>query len=234
MLLSTEDYARRRGVSGRAVRKAIAAGRLVGSVTRHGSRNWLVDPDLADQEWNANTLTPRGTQPGEVRPAARKRRPVVAAPVQEVQPPEVVTPPPPPAPAPSPPPPPSPPKPRPAPKPKPPPPAPVAHPRPAAVFPTGIPGAAQASALRSVFQAKLLELEYKEKVGTLVAKDDVDRVWFEEIRRARDAFRRLPLQMIGELAQSVGGLTQEQRADALLVIERHIVDVLEGLSKDAD
>jgi len=97
-----------------------------------------------------------------------------------------------------------------------------------------VPGQAQAAAIRTMYQARLLELELKQKQGQLVPKDDVDRVWFEEIRRARDAFRRLPLQMIGEVAQSVGGLTQEQRADVLLIIERHIVGVLEALAKDAD
>jgi hypothetical protein len=237
MLLSVEDYAQRRGVSDRAVRKAIAAGRLAGSVTRQGLRKWLIDPGLADQEWAANTrvLPPgAGTPAGGARPPKQKRP--KSAPKAPPPPPPVVIEPEPVAPLPPPPPPPKPkpePKPK-APKPPNPKPAPTPPPPAPAALPSSIPGAAQASALRSVFQAKLLELEYKEKTGTLVPKADVDRVWFEEIRRARDAFRRLPLQMIGELAQSAGGLTQEQRANVLLVIERYIVEVLEGLSKDAD
>jgi hypothetical protein len=186
VLLSTEDYAARRGVTDRAVRKAINAGRLVASVTRQG-RAWMVDAEMADREWAASTQERRGgggTGPGQ------KRQPTAHRPL--------------------------------------PPPAPPGG------MPGNIPGQGQAAAIRTMYQARLLELELKQKQGQLVPKDDVDRVWFEEIRRARDAFRRLPLQMIGEVAQSVGGLTQEKRADVLLVIERHIVGVLEGLAKDAD
>lgn len=49
-------YAARRGVSPKAVSKAVAAGRLSASVTRdqHGSPK-IADPDLADREWEANT-----------------------------------------------------------------------------------------------------------------------------------------------------------------------------------
>lgn len=49
-------YAQRRGVSTKAVSKAVAAGRLAASVIRdkHGSPK-IADPDLADREWTANT-----------------------------------------------------------------------------------------------------------------------------------------------------------------------------------
>lgn len=49
-------YASRRGVSPKAVSKAVAAGRLSASVTRdqHGAPK-IADPDLADREWEANT-----------------------------------------------------------------------------------------------------------------------------------------------------------------------------------
>lgn len=49
-------YAARRGVSPKAVSKAVAVGRLSASVTRdqHGSPK-IADPDLADREWEANT-----------------------------------------------------------------------------------------------------------------------------------------------------------------------------------
>ena len=61
-------------------------------------------------------------------------------------------------------------------------------------------------------------------------KSDVDRVWFEESRRVRDAIRRTPQQMIGDIARAAGGLTPEQRAEVLLVVERHLVKTLEGLA----
>lgn len=48
-LIRRSDYARRRGVTSSAVSNAIKAGRI--SLGPGG----LIDPDLADQEWEANT-----------------------------------------------------------------------------------------------------------------------------------------------------------------------------------
>lgn len=94
----------------------------------------------------------------------------------------------------------------------------------------GIPSQAQAMAARTAYQAKLLELDFKQRQGELVSKADVERVWFEEGRRVRDAIRRTPQQMIGDIARAVGGVTPEQRAEVLLVLERHLVKTLEGLA----
>ncbi len=54
--MTLSAYASRRGVSPKAVSKAVAAGRLSASVTRdqHGAPK-IADPDLADREWEANT-----------------------------------------------------------------------------------------------------------------------------------------------------------------------------------
>lgn len=93
-----------------------------------------------------------------------------------------------------------------------------------------MPSQAQAAAVRTMYQARLLELDLKERQGLLVPKADVERVWFEEGRRVRDAVRRTPQQMIGDIARAAGGLTQEQRAEVLLILERHLVKTLEGLA----
>lgn len=54
--LTLTAYAKRRGVSVKSVSRAIAAGRLVASVGRdHLGRPTIVDTDLADREWDANT-----------------------------------------------------------------------------------------------------------------------------------------------------------------------------------
>ncbi len=54
-LLSVRAYARRRNVSHTAVQKAIKDGRLVDSVSRN-ARGWaLIEPELADQEWDSFT-----------------------------------------------------------------------------------------------------------------------------------------------------------------------------------
>lgn len=52
--ISLSAYARHRGVSTEAVRKAIARGRLVQSITKNDPPQ-IADVQLADQEWAANT-----------------------------------------------------------------------------------------------------------------------------------------------------------------------------------
>lgn len=70
---SLRAYAKRRGVSAEAVSKAIAAGRLRGSVVLVDGQPKIADVDLADREWDANTR-PRIDQPTSSRPAAMKGR----------------------------------------------------------------------------------------------------------------------------------------------------------------
>lgn len=56
MTITLTAYAARRGVSVKAVSKAVATGRLIASVERdqHGAPK-IADADLADREWGANT-----------------------------------------------------------------------------------------------------------------------------------------------------------------------------------
>lgn len=65
-LVSRSEYARRRGVSEAAVRRAIAAGRisLIGG---------KIDPAVADHQWEANTRarTPNVTSTGSAAPGAQ-------------------------------------------------------------------------------------------------------------------------------------------------------------------
>jgi len=63
MGMTPAAYAALRGVSDRAVRKAIESGRLVKSISRRGNR-WMIEPDIADLEWDRNTA------PQKVRTAA--------------------------------------------------------------------------------------------------------------------------------------------------------------------
>jgi len=54
--ISLSAYAGRRGVTPKAVSKAVAAGRLVASIGRDARGQPVVlDPELADREWEANT-----------------------------------------------------------------------------------------------------------------------------------------------------------------------------------
>ena len=177
MLITPDEYAKQRGVSGRAVRKAIESGRLVQGAFREGGR-WKIDPAVADEEWKRNTAPhfQREKKGGGRAKAAPASLPPADGAMAKV------------------------------------------------------PSQAQAAAVRTMYQARLLELDLKERQGLLVPKADVDRVWFEEGRRVRDAIRRTPQQMIGDIARAAGGLTQEQRAEVLLVLERHLVKTLEGLA----
>jgi hypothetical protein len=180
VLISPDEYAEQRGVTGRAVRKAIADGRIVKGAVQAGKRRWQIDPEIADQEWQRNTSPAK--QRGQAAERARELERQQGAP-------DVLA---------------------------------------------KAPSHAQAQALRTLYQAKLLELDLKERQGQLVPKADVERVWFEEGRRVRDSLRRTPQLMIGDIARAAGGLTPEQRAEVLLVLERHLVKALEGLAADAD
>jgi len=58
--LNLSEYGKRRGVTAEAVRRAIKSGRLKESVSRDEKGNPRVDPEIADQEWAANTSDNRG------------------------------------------------------------------------------------------------------------------------------------------------------------------------------
>jgi hypothetical protein len=193
--ISTDEYAAHRGVSRRAVGKAIRSGRLTAASVKREGKNWKVQQEIADQEWAANTmqstLTPPGPSAPSVAPPPEEKAPRVApspaltAPSQS---------------------------------------QPASPPAPANL------GQSQAAAVRTLYQAKLLELDFKQRQGDLVSATEIDRVWFEEIRRGRDRMRRVPLQAIGDISAAVGGMTEPQRAQILLVLERHIVTALEDLA----
>lgn len=73
-LMSLTAYARRRGVSAKAVSKAHAAGRLRASVVMVNGQPKIADPELADKEWEANTR-PRIDHPPPAVSAAPSKRP---------------------------------------------------------------------------------------------------------------------------------------------------------------
>lgn len=54
-LLTQFAYAKHRGVTHRAVQKAIASGRLSKCLSTNDKGRVLIDPAIADHEWNANT-----------------------------------------------------------------------------------------------------------------------------------------------------------------------------------
>jgi hypothetical protein len=178
------EFAAQLGVSGAAVRKAIAEGRLKSA--RKEGKGWLIDAEAGVEEWDRNT----SPQFQRGRMLARQ----LAQQEQQQAP------------------------------------APAAAAGTAVLGGKAIPSQAQAAAVRTMYQARLLELDLKQRQGELVNAADMDRVRFESGRRVRDALLRLGPLMVGEIAKAAGGLTPEQRAEVLLVIERHHVKALEALA----
>lgn len=58
--IAVSAYAKLRGVSSAAVRKAIKAGRLRNSITYLGGKPKVIDVALANAEWDSNTQSTRG------------------------------------------------------------------------------------------------------------------------------------------------------------------------------
>lgn len=99
--------------------------------------------------------------------------------------------------------------------------------------PANIPSMAQGQAIKTAYQAKLLQLEFEERSGKLVSAEEMGRKRFESGRQVRDAVLRIGPQMIGEIAKAAGGLNPDERAEVLLVIQRHLVGALEALADGA-
>lgn len=76
--MSQRAYALRRGVSNVAVFRAIKAGRLKASVNSDGK---IIDPDLADREWAANTDSTKAPPREQERMAAALGAPAGDEPV---------------------------------------------------------------------------------------------------------------------------------------------------------
>lgn len=192
MLIKLAEYAAQLGVVPQAVRKAIAEERIKDGAVRQG-RSWLIDPDVASQEWGKNTM-PQRSHSEEIK-AGRQRQMAAAAAgggqsweQREAE-------------------------------------------RRAGV--ANIPSMAQGQAIKTAYQAKLLQLEFEERSGKLVSAEEMRRQRFDSGRQVRDAVLRIGPQMIGEIAKAAGGLNPDERAEVLLVIQRHLVGALEALADGA-
>jgi hypothetical protein len=92
---------------------------------------------------------------------------------------------------------------------------------------------ASAKAAAEGYKAMLLKLDYEERSGKLLDKAATERGFAAAGMQVRDAVMRTSQQMVGEIATAVGGLSQEQRAAVLQVIDRHHVRALEELVRAA-
>ncbi len=174
-VLSLRAYAKHRGVSLKAVQKAIASGRI--TTTADGK----IDVARADDEWQRNT-TP-------------KQRPVS-------------TPRPTPAPAPA--------------------PVPIAiaddQPR---ADPPAVGGLdyAKARAIREQYNARLAKIEYEERIGKLLSRDEIQVAAFNKYRTFRDLFLSMP----DRLAAMLAAETDPVKVHAIL-----LADIRRTLNEFAD
>lgn len=182
-----------RGQSHVAVLNAINDGRLTPpAVERHG-RSWVINAELADEQWAARTDLTGGGESLE--------RPIGPPPRDAAPPPA------PPAP--------------PAPKATPavPPPAPGR-----ASFGANGPSLAISRQVRAAYEAKLKELEFKERAGELVPAADVKREAFSLARALRDGLMRIP----DRVAPLLAATTDARKAHQMLSDEIRVA--LRGLN----
>lgn len=84
---------------------------------------------------------------------------------------------------------------------------------------------AKAKAVRETLTAKILQLEYEEKIGKLVNADEVKVAWFNLARSVRDSLLNIPDRLAGELAAESNEFKVHQ------TLQKEIHKVLEVLSR---
>lgn len=171
-MISIRDYARRRGISHTAVQKAVKTGRLSKSIQFDaGGHAKIIDSDLADREWAANTdqASPSNIITGE--PKRRKdtatapyeprlpATPMQASAVARATPSKTEPDPPPDAGPPD---------------------------------PGRGPTYTQSRAVRETYLARLSKLDYEEKSSKLIPADAVRVAMFNAARKCRDMLMGLP------------------------------------------
>jgi hypothetical protein len=135
--LSLRGYAKHRGVTLKAVQKAIESGRI------HTNADGKIDADRADAEWARNT-------------GPKMRRTAAAAPT----------------------------------------PARTEHPRPEPASGGGL-DYAMARAITANYEARLIKLDYEERIKKLVKADEVSIAGFNLYRMFRDQMLNLPDRVVG-------------------------------------
>lgn len=221
-LISIREYARRKGCSDPAVLKAIKTGRINNGCIIDEKGNKKIIPEIADAEWKSNSDPVRAKMgirfdiPSTTQEPAKQETP---------------------APKPAP-------KPKSAPEPKPKPaklkqttkPAkPMPAPAPAADVAPAVPDRttlkpvqddtlAAARKAQEVYKAKIAELDYKKRIGDLVAKDEVYKALFAFGQELRTQFQAIPDRVVDNM------LAASSRNEAHIILYEAITKVLENLA----
>lgn len=199
--ISIREYARRRNCSDTSVHKAIDTGKIKNGVIRIPGVKWpRIDPDIADQEWVENFNVMK-SQNENLASAIFKQ--TTQEPAPDPQPPRRDD------------------TPR------------IQVPSPQPAREETAPAEkdftlAQAQKARAVYEAKIKELEYKEKLGTLVDKARVYRLLFAFGQELRSSIQALPDRIIDDL------LAQPNRNAAHATLYNSLSDILEAASKHPD
>ena len=169
-LVSLRAYARHRGVSLRAVQKAIGSGRI------EKSPDGRIDVDAADATWESRTAPRAGTTSnnrGSIPPSHPsgpvQREPLVSPPLE---------------------------------------------PRPDLSSGGGI-EYSRARAIRETYLARLAKIEFEERAGKLVSRDEIQIAAHNKYRVFRDAMLNIPDRVAAILAAE----TDSAKVHALLVTE---------------
>jgi hypothetical protein len=157
-----------RGTSHVAVRDACLDGRLTPPAVRREGRNWIIDADLADEQWATRTdPSEKGAMGGGTA------RPIGIAPAA----------------------------------------APTADQSPAVA--KGGPSLAVSKQVKAAYEAKLTELEFKQRNGELVSTRDVKSQAFTLARAVRDGM----MGIADRLAPQLAAATDPRQVHAMLTTE---------------
>ena len=90
---------------------------------------------------------------------------------------------------------------------------------------------AQARAVREMYAARLTQLEYEERSGSLCKVEDVKLSAFKSARLTRDAMLNIPSRVVNEITALIGGLEAAKSHEILQILQREIHS---ALSMEAD
>lgn len=204
--ITIREYARQKGCSDTTVQKAIRTGKIVKGVVHPPGAKWpRINPEIADQEWKLNFNVGK-----------MQNEPMAAAIFRDKDP-----------------------LPEPEPQPAPPqmgradviPKSPEPQhqiPTPAAPAPEVGTTMAAAQKARAIYEAKIKELEYKEKLGALVDKAKVYRNLYAYGQEIRSSFQSLPDRIIDDL------LAQNSRNESHAMLYNAISDILDTLGNQPE
>ena len=89
------------------------------------------------------------------------------------------------------------------------------------------PSLTQARAVREMYAARLAQLEYEERSGSLTKVEDVKLAAFKTARLTRDAMLNIPARVVNEIVALLGDVEPDKRHEIDLILRREIQSALE-------